>query len=229
MTTVRVDLYELYCQNQSDEIGIAEDDEVYVIATVFSSATGKTTVRQFPVAEDVDDGAWVIPPSKKDEHSLRLAQTDIAPGHMIDVLVTLMEQDGGRPKGFEKRLTDIAVAAAVGGELGAVVAAVENLVDALSHAILDRGDDDVLGMFNVRVWNRGGVIEKEVVPLKYGKIRGYKKRSVLSSSKKTLRLFFRQKDEDGSRVEYGAAVQVRNLEGQNKAIPWTTINPSDAV
>lgn len=223
MITIRIDLYELYCQNQSDELGIAEDDEVYVIATVFSSRTGNTSTRTFPVVEDVDDESWVIPPSKKDENSLRLMQADLAPGEMVDVLVTLMEQDGGKPKGFDKRLAEIAAAAAVAGEAGAIVAAVKNGVEALSHAILERGDDDVLGMFNVRVWNRAGDVEKEIVPVKFGKIKGYKKRSMLSSTKKTVRMFFKQKDGDGSMVEYGAGVQVRRIDGRNEALPWKEI------
>ena len=217
---VRIDLQELRCINNDDEIGIAEQDEVYV-KTLVRVGNGKAVIGKFGTWNDVGDGDAIVDAGFSEHKNLRLAQAALKPGEALEMVVLVMEKDQGPPKDFDKVLTEVGVGYFFGAH-GPVIAL--NVLQDAHRRILGRGDDDLLGSFMIRVWNRNGNIEKELIPMKRAKLNGHGDKKTLSKSGKTIRMRLRH-NQDANTVDYFVGVQVRDLDApQRDAQIWSLDN-----
>lgn len=208
--TVRIDIRNVWCVDNDDEIGIAERDELYfLIAGVMPD--GSTFKRCTKTQEGVDEDEWAF------REGVVMAQAELEQGALLEAVAVLMERDGGSPQDLLGVLGQAVETTLSTGSIEAAL--VETALDFGVKQVLERGGDDVLGAVRIRVTNVEGEIRKVLTPLKRTKIGGHGALKSLSKSGMTVRTEMYHNAAANNVVHYLTSFNVRDVARVSAAHP----------
>jgi len=268
---VHIQLDGLYCVEMTgDEIGssLGASDEVFIHYAWFHSGPNGSPKKgaetaTFPSAHgkhwgNVDPGDWVF---LKPHH---VCEVMLADGEFVIATFSVQEQDKGPDPGnlekmcgplndalavAEDKGSDYAMLAATAGAsmlwthgLGEALELLGKALGAIDSA-LGGGPHDRIGEFQIIVWNRGGVLKKELRMQGDAKIKkpkaseqpfsGFKRRSILpwimspfGTTKLTPNLVLDGNPGSPQRYLLALSVTTPNKKGKWKRVTWKKENSS---